>query len=263
MPSVAGLELAGREGLPDRPRPARVRRGLADLHRRGGEPGTPLCRPAGQPQVARSRPAGPVPVRAGRARGPAPVLLRFRRIAGRRPLVHPPGDRRSRGCPARRREAEDIGLKDRDAWQAAAPTCSALEAAKAHPAPTRTGAADPPAVPAAADRHRSVRAGGQPCTIRRGQPALPIARPSHPRWRPPPLMKRRRPARSPGTYPTGRGRRAGGLNWRPFAAMLLTGLSLPLAYWTRTAIPERSRGLGPVCRHRRLDRDRFPTSRVM
>ena len=26
--------------------------------------------------------------------------------------------------------------------------------------------------------------------------------------------------------------------WRPFAAMILTGLSIPLAYWTRTAVPE-------------------------
>ena len=26
--------------------------------------------------------------------------------------------------------------------------------------------------------------------------------------------------------------------WRPFAAMLLTGLSLPLAYWTRTGVPD-------------------------
>ena len=28
------------------------------------------------------------------------------------------------------------------------------------------------------------------------------------------------------------------LGWRPFAAMLITCLSLPLAYWTRTAIPD-------------------------
>jgi protein tyrosine phosphatase (PTP) superfamily phosphohydrolase (DUF442 family) len=27
------------------------------------------------------------------------------------------------------------------------------------------------------------------------------------------------------------------MTWRPFAAMLLTGLSLPLAYWTRTLVP--------------------------
>ncbi len=26
--------------------------------------------------------------------------------------------------------------------------------------------------------------------------------------------------------------------WRPFAAMILTGLSIPLVYWTRTVVPD-------------------------
>ncbi len=48
-----------------------------------------------------------------------------------------------------RREAEDLGLKDKGVWQTATAYVQKLEAAKSHPASTRTGAADPPATSAA------------------------------------------------------------------------------------------------------------------
>ena len=43
------------------------------------------------------------------------------------------------------------------------------------------------------------------------------------------------------------------LGWRPFAAMMLTGLSLPLAYWSRTVVPiafAKARASLPAPAHR-------------
>ena len=99
-----------------------------------------------------------------------------------------------------RREAEEIGLKDRVAWESATRYVQRLEAAKSHPAPARSAASEPPLAPAA----------GTAKTSSVGSPA---------------------PASDSFPIPES-------LSWRPFAAMLVTGLCLPLAYWTRTAIPD-------------------------
>jgi protein tyrosine phosphatase (PTP) superfamily phosphohydrolase (DUF442 family) len=107
-----------------------------------------------------------------------------------------------------RREAEDLGLKDQAAWRSATDYVQRVAAAKAHPAP-----ASPPSPKVSSDADanrahpRDGTAEGPPKTAARDQTNDSVL------------------ARDP-------------MNWRPFAAMLVTGLSLPLAYWTRTAIPE-------------------------
>jgi protein tyrosine phosphatase (PTP) superfamily phosphohydrolase (DUF442 family) len=49
--------------------------------------------------------------------------------------------------------------------------------------------------------------------------------------------------------------------WRPLAALMLTGLGAPLAYWGRSGFPSGP-WPGPVCRLRRVDRNRFRAGRV-
>ena len=101
LPSAAGLGWLAERGY----------RTILDLRQSGevspafiadaASRGLRVRRPAGQPRQARSRPARAVQLRAGRARGPAALLLRFRRVARRRPLVYPPRHRRSGRSPAR------------------------------------------------------------------------------------------------------------------------------------------------------------------
>jgi hypothetical protein len=110
-----------------------------------------------------------------------------------------------------RHEAEDIGLKDEAMWKAATAYVQRLEAAKAHPAPARSAATDPPAASVPADRPHSP----EPFATRTAKTRS---------------VGRQSPAPDPFSSPEP-------LNWRPFAAILLTGLSLPLAYLTRTAVP--------------------------
>lgn len=98
-----------------------------------------------------------------------------------------------------RREAADIGLEDPVAWQAAADYVRRIEAPRPHPAP-----AAPAAAPASTP---DIKPEGSTKT----------ARPE--------------PAADSTAY-------AEPMNWRPVAAVLFTGLGLPLAYWTRTAIPQ-------------------------
>jgi protein tyrosine phosphatase (PTP) superfamily phosphohydrolase (DUF442 family) len=148
-----------------------------------------------------------------------------------------------------RREAEEIGLKDPAAWQSTTAYVERLEAAKAHPAPTRTGASNRPDPPAASSANLE-------------EPVLGLAFDEVPATDPPAAptavmasklqADRLNPTDSPltGTAKTASDRPQAGrlttvpvatrepLNWQPFAAMLLTGLSLPLAYWTRIAIPD-------------------------
>ena len=137
-----------------------------------------------------------------------------------------------------RREAEDIGLKDRDAWQAAVAFVQRAEAAKAHPAPTRTGAADPPAVPAAptatvpsgpADNRAQSDEANRPGADSPSKPSSVASSPADE------AAKAGAVARHfPNTDAVAAQE---GLSWRPFAAILLTGLTMPLAYLTRTAVP--------------------------
>ena len=148
-----------------------------------------------------------------------------------------------------RREAAAIGLKDPSAWQLTTTYLERLEADKAHPgnatAPARTGAAEPPTPPAAAATSDA--------------PAIETGPLDAPTITMPVATTTSRPAEVPlGSLPS----RSNG-NWRPIAAMLITGLGLPLVYWSRTASPRRSRRPRPVCRHRHLDLDRFPASRVI
>ncbi len=132
-----------------------------------------------------------------------------------------------------RREAEDIGLKDKGSWQAATAYVERLEAAKSHPASTRTGAADPTGdLPAARPS-----TGGASRSIRREPARLPspvepsvAARSTADEAEKATAVARQFPR-------TDANAAQESLNWRPFAAILLTGLSLPLAYLTRTAVP--------------------------
>jgi protein tyrosine phosphatase (PTP) superfamily phosphohydrolase (DUF442 family) len=147
-----------------------------------------------------------------------------------------------------RREAEEIGLKDQAAWQLTTTYLDRLDAAKAHPAPTRTGAADPPASPTAAPATPAQSTPPRttdPAQAPETPPAAgPLMTSDAPVDRPnpivPPLIATPKTASTPEPAGTPGGSFAlrEVVSWRPLAAMLLTGLSLPLAYWTRTAIPE-------------------------
>ena len=147
-----------------------------------------------------------------------------------------------------RREAEDLGLVDRTAWLAATDYVEKLEAAKALPGPLdrarpvsetcrrphpRTG-------PDGQGRTRPGRianADDAPMTLqdfldatagRRSDPAPRPTNASTP-GRNAEERKRSDSAPSPPSET---------MVWRPFAAMILTGLSIPLVYWTRTIVPD-------------------------
>jgi protein tyrosine phosphatase (PTP) superfamily phosphohydrolase (DUF442 family) len=146
-----------------------------------------------------------------------------------------------------RREAEEIGLKDQASWQLTTTYLDRLQAAKAHPASTRTGAADPSKPPATsaspvdstaprttedngAQQSRTeggtVRTSDAPIDLRDSIFPPVIATP----------ISASAPTATDAVQDSLPLREV--VSLRPFAAMLLTGLSLPLAYWTRTAIPE-------------------------
>ncbi len=108
-----------------------------------------------------------------------------------------------------KREAEDLGLKDPAAWSAALAFVDRLEAEKSHSAAT-AGADRSPAPASSAEKPAATAA----------EPSKPGATASAT-----PLPG------DPGDSP------AGLMGWRPLAAMLVTGLSLPLAYLTRTGVP--------------------------
>jgi Putative phosphatase (DUF442) len=133
-----------------------------------------------------------------------------------------------------RREAEDIGLKDKTSWRAATAYVDRLEAAKAHPAATRTGAADSPATPGAPSEpshpadHRAQSDANRSDSPRPSDPSV-ASRASEE------AEKATAVARQFPMTDASAGQES--VNWRPFAAILLTGLSLPLAYLTRTAVP--------------------------
>jgi protein tyrosine phosphatase (PTP) superfamily phosphohydrolase (DUF442 family) len=127
-----------------------------------------------------------------------------------------------------RREAEELGLSDKSYWSAVtnfvaengAPEKSAdataarpNSIAAALPAPTAAEPAATGAVPPSAAAITPADA-----------PAQPL---------PPQTQSGARPDHSPpvSTVPSDP------IAWRPFVAMAITGLSLPLAYWSRTALP--------------------------
>jgi protein tyrosine phosphatase (PTP) superfamily phosphohydrolase (DUF442 family) len=145
-----------------------------------------------------------------------------------------------------RREAEEIGLRDQATWQVTTSYVDGLSAARAHPAPAR-GAADPPSPPAAdagnpaefpparkgeeAEATGSDAADGVIISDTTGERPEASDRPVFEMPNPAPTVAR-------DDVPAGSLPLQDVVSWRPFAAILLTGLSLPLAYWTRTAIPD-------------------------
>jgi protein tyrosine phosphatase (PTP) superfamily phosphohydrolase (DUF442 family) len=148
-----------------------------------------------------------------------------------------------------RREAEEIGLKDPAAWGLATAFVDRLEAARAHPARTRTGAADPPVPPAAASSSEAKPSdaprvsGGEtaPAPAPAGDSIITSDGPAKaPASLIPPLLGTQKTASTSadGSRPADSIPFKDSMSWRPLAAMILTGLSLPLAYWTRTAIPD-------------------------
>lgn len=108
-----------------------------------------------------------------------------------------------------KREAEDLGLKDPAAWRAALAFVDRLEAEKSRPAAT-----------AESDRSTAPTTSAQ-------KPAATTAEPPRSEATAATAPRPGDPADSP----------AGLMGWRPLAAMLVTGLSLPLAYLTSTAVP--------------------------
>jgi protein tyrosine phosphatase (PTP) superfamily phosphohydrolase (DUF442 family) len=163
-----------------------------------------------------------------------------------------------------RREAEEIGLKDQAAWRSARDYVQKLEAARSHPAPIRTGAPDSPVPPTAGSTPPGRSAQRPADDLVSGSPRDPHSVPAEAQAERPNAsnaaivgsMKPGSIAPHPASQMESFSARET-LSWRPIAAMLLTGLSLPLAYWTRTAIPDviaRARASlpGPGLRRRSL-----------
>jgi hypothetical protein len=147
-----------------------------------------------------------------------------------------------------RREAEEIGLKGPAAWQLTTTYLDRLEAAKAHPVPTRTGAADAPASPRGASANPADSTSprttddnaAQQSQTENGTVITSDGQIGRPDSIIPPVIAMPITATAPAStnIPPDSLPLQEVVSWRPFAAMLLTGLSLPLAYWTRTAIPD-------------------------
>lgn len=137
-----------------------------------------------------------------------------------------------------RREAEAIGLKDATAWQAATDYVARLEAAKAHPAPTRTSTLDAADSTEPADDAELAPRTTSSTEAHEGSPPASLTsltanagRDSRDHANLDDATARRRDAFADSLIdgqPT---------NWRPLAYMLLTGLTVPLAYITRSAVP--------------------------
>src|SRR5262249_61583577 len=69
-----------------------------------------------------------------------------------------------------------------------------------------------------------------PCATTAHPPRVPDPSPPPSAARPPPSVSLELASSSPAGP-------ADPVEWRPFAAMVITGLSLPLAYWSRTVVP--------------------------
>jgi protein tyrosine phosphatase (PTP) superfamily phosphohydrolase (DUF442 family) len=126
-----------------------------------------------------------------------------------------------------RREAEELGLKNQSYWKAATSYVAGLAPSQASavtnqnqnsvPAGVKspnTSAAQPTARPA------SIPTAQQPASSGGTGASLPST--------PPPASAKPQHAAGEPTLP------ADPYAWRPFAAVVVTGLSLPLAYWTRS-----------------------------
>jgi protein tyrosine phosphatase (PTP) superfamily phosphohydrolase (DUF442 family) len=143
-----------------------------------------------------------------------------------------------------RREAEELGLVDQTAWLATTRYVEKRDAGLTNPGAARSSPASPATSTrtevqtddhaAFGDRERSDQTPATTVAVAKNTPA-PVAGPSSSTG-----------TRVPASHQLGN---AGGpsdtdslpirdmVAWRPLAAMLLTGLSVPLVYWTSTAVP--------------------------
>jgi protein tyrosine phosphatase (PTP) superfamily phosphohydrolase (DUF442 family) len=150
-----------------------------------------------------------------------------------------------------RREAEELGLSNQAYWSAIGKFVSSLTPAQttssssdaqrsSHVTPvaaSSTAAPQKPAQVASVPSESTTPADPQPRTPEAAPavnspahaPVVPASGPEDPPVSQPPAVSEPPPAATavPGDY----------LALRPFAAMVITGLSLPLAYWSRTVIP--------------------------
>ncbi len=140
-----------------------------------------------------------------------------------------------------RREAEELGLLDKTAWLATTQYVEKRNADLAHPESARSGATNTSSQTeskdhaASADRDRgdeipaimAATADNAP-TPTAGQSRSTDAN----RRTSDPIGDEGKPVDKTDSLPM-----RDTLVWRPLAAVLLTGLSVPLVYWTRTAVP--------------------------
>jgi protein tyrosine phosphatase (PTP) superfamily phosphohydrolase (DUF442 family) len=156
-----------------------------------------------------------------------------------------------------RREAEDLGLSDQTYWLAATNYLETLERSRgatsetpvsAQPSapektvtsplgdartqsPGNTSEPVPPlAAPSKTPTHAEAQRVGSPAgttSVPKGEAGAPVAGKS-------PEAQHQASAEPPAPAPMAP---VDTTEWRPLAAMLITGLTFPLAYWTRTAVP--------------------------
>jgi protein tyrosine phosphatase (PTP) superfamily phosphohydrolase (DUF442 family) len=154
-----------------------------------------------------------------------------------------------------RREAEELGLTDKSYWSAVTnfvgglgsspKSADAREArSSSDPAPSQasfagsTATGKPAQSPGSSSASTPARQQDEskpqtrPAAVSpAGAPSIPDAQPSQPS---PPQSQTAAGPDSTRPVPTISG---DPLAWRPFVAMAITGLSLPLVYWTRTTLP--------------------------
>ena len=145
-----------------------------------------------------------------------------------------------------RREAEEIGLKTPAAWNAATAFLDSIQAVQTHPArtaadvpstppPARANALEPIEKPVHRDAARaSINQSPAPPVLTSAS-SIEVSESIYPPALPPSYTFNHLPPIGtplPALPTTSRP------NWRPLAAMLLTGLSLPLVYWSRSVFPE-------------------------
>ncbi len=238
--------LAGRERLSHPARPSRIRRKsrrafIAEVTKRGLRY---IALPIGPGSIDREHVAT-VQLRSRRRRSPAALLLRLRRHPLRRPLVHPAHRHRPRrpaGRTKRSRGAGTLGpevLVGRDQVR--------LHACPARHAPRRTRTTTRPA-PRSPWPSRCVSPEDEPgpktAAAALAKPetnpknALPVFAPAenslsgHPsRARASRTIQRRSQPPVDAALP------GKPFAWRSFAAMIVTCLGLPLAYWSRNLAP--------------------------
>jgi hypothetical protein len=143
-----------------------------------------------------------------------------------------------------RREAEDLGLVARADWEVATAASARLNAPSATSEPsgsTPSPAPADPSPPAPSAEKPSARA-SEPVPSSSASTSTSATPPTSTSQSPPTAALIQRTSSDHPAPPDA-------MAWRPFAALVLTGLSLPVAYWTRTVLPaalERARASLPA-----------------